>query len=258
MRFRRSKLTARQSQRLLEHFVAGTPARTAAELARVNRNTARLFYHRIREIIAGQLAQSNPLKGEIEVGEALLGDTRQDGRARAAADRLPVFALLKRGDKVYTAMVRDTRDETSAPVSSTRARPDSVVYTETPGARKVLDVSGLRHQRILRRARSATRRAHIDSIENFWSQAKRHLRRYNGIPRHHFHLFLKECEWRFNYGSPKQLLKIVKSWIRTHARNSLSMPGRRISRAHRKISGKKVAPRRRNRVASTVSHSSIT
>jgi transposase len=24
------------------------------------------------------------------------------------------------------------------------------------------------------------------------------LRKYNGIPKHHFPLFLKECEWRFN------------------------------------------------------------
>ncbi|MBK2345311.1 transposase, partial [Francisella tularensis subsp. novicida] len=40
---------------------------------------------------------------------------------------------------------------------------------------------------------------HINGIENFWNQAKRHLRKFNGIPREHFHLFLKECEWRFNH-----------------------------------------------------------
>lgn len=40
---------------------------------------------------------------------------------------------------------------------------------------------------------------HINGIENFWNQAKRHLSRYNGIPRRRFHLCIKECEWRFNY-----------------------------------------------------------
>ncbi|MCU4524194.1 IS1595 family transposase, partial [Acinetobacter ursingii] len=25
-----------------------------------------------------------------------------------------------------------------------------------------------------------------------------------GIPKDSFHLFIKECEFRFNYGSPKQ------------------------------------------------------
>ena len=28
---------------------------------------------------------------------------------------------------------------------------------------------------------------HINGIENFWNQAKRHMRRYNGIPKAHFH-----------------------------------------------------------------------
>jgi len=55
---------------------------------------------------------------------------------------------------------------------------------------------------------------HINGIENFWNQAKRHLRKYNGIPKHHFHLFLKECEWRFNYGSPAKLFSTLKTWIK--------------------------------------------
>jgi transposase len=32
------------------------------------------------------------------------------------------------------------------------------------------------------------------------------LRKYNGIPKKLFFLFLKECEFRFNYGSPKNQL----------------------------------------------------
>lgn len=34
----------------------------------------------------------------------------------------------------------------------------------------------------------------------------------NGIPRKNFHLFLKECEFRFNYGNPKQQLKTLLDW----------------------------------------------
>ena len=33
--------------------------------------------------------------------------------------------------------------------------------------------------------------SHINGIENFWNQAKRHLRRFNGVPKQSFHLFLK-------------------------------------------------------------------
>lgn len=42
----------------------------------------------------------------------------------------------------------------------------------------------------------------------------RHLRRFNGIPRQHFGLFLKECEWRFNCSDPKEKLRQLKQWIR--------------------------------------------
>jgi transposase-like protein len=34
---------------------------------------------------------------------------------------------------------------------------------------------------------------HINGIKNFWNQAKRHLRKFNGVPKEHFHLYLKEC-----------------------------------------------------------------
>jgi transposase-like protein len=44
---------------------------------------------------------------------------------------------------------------------------------------------------------------HINGIENFWNQAKRHLWKFNGVPRENFPLFLKEAEWRFNTPNPK-------------------------------------------------------
>ncbi len=61
MKLRRSRLSNEQTQRLLEHFVAGTPARTSAELVGVNRNTASYFYHRLREVIAHHLESVSPL-----------------------------------------------------------------------------------------------------------------------------------------------------------------------------------------------------
>ena len=40
----------------------------------------------------------------------------------------------------------------------------------------------------------------------------RHLRRYNGIPRKSFHLFLAECEWRFNHAPASNLLQTLCAW----------------------------------------------
>ena len=58
-------------------------------------------------------------------------------------------------------------------------------------------------------------------FENFWSQAKRHLRRYNGIPRQHVHLFLKKSEWRFNGGSPSDLLRSLKQWGKLRSQGNI-------------------------------------
>ena len=55
---------------------------------------------------------------------------------------------------------------------------------------------------------------HINGIENFWNQAKRHLRKFNGIPKEHFHLFLKECEWRFSHSNPKEQLMMLKQMVK--------------------------------------------
>jgi transposase len=61
----------------------------------------------------------------------------------------------------------------------------------------------------------ADKQNHINGIENFWNQAKRHMRRFNGIPAKHFPLFLKECEWRFNNPHPKTQLKQLKQWVKS-------------------------------------------
>ena len=215
MRLKHSKLSEKQTLRLCEHFVAGTPARTAAELVRVNKNTAALFYHRLREIVAARIEDESPVQGEIEVDESYFGGRRKGKRGRGAAGKVAVFGILKRGGRVYTKMIPNASRTTLMPIIKAKIKPDSIVYTDTFVTYDSLDVSGFRHHRINhRKAFAATGGNHINGIENFWNQTKRHLRRYNGIPKHHFHLFLKECEWRFNYGSPAQLLRTLKAWVK--------------------------------------------
>ena len=211
MRLRHSKLSEKQTLRLCEHFVAGTPARTAAELVGVNKNTAAFFYHRLREIVAARIEDESPVKGEIEVDESYFGGRRKGKRGRGAAGKVAVFGILKRGGRVYTKMIPNTSRSVLMPIIKAKVELDSVVFTDTYSTYDVLDVSGFHHHRINHRKSFAAKGGnHINGIENFWNQTKRHLRRYNGIPKQHFHLFLKECEWRFNYGSPADLLRTLQ------------------------------------------------
>ena len=98
------------------------------------------------------------------------------------------------------------------PVIDRKIAPDSIVYTDSYGSYNALDVSEFHHHRINHSTDFAKGKNHINGIENFWNQAKRVLRKYNGINKESFPLFLKECEFRFNYGTPKQQLKILRLW----------------------------------------------
>ena len=202
----------RHQQRLLEHFVAGTTARAAGLLVGVQANTAIRFYQRLRRLIASKLV-SYELSGEVEVDESYFGGVRKGRRGRGAAGKVPVFGLLKRGGKVFTALIPNVQGATLIPIIREKVTPDSIVYTDSYKVYDVLDVSEFRHRRVNHRKTFVSKRGHhINGIENFWNQAKRHLRRFNGIPKDNFYWFLKECEWRFNGGGHKALLNQLKSW----------------------------------------------
>jgi transposase len=199
----------------MEHFVAGTTARCAASLVGVNFKTACYYFQRLREIIAEQLeAESHEVfDGEIEVDESYFGGTRKGKRGRGASGKVPVFGLLKRGGRVYTKIIPDASSATLIPIIERKVIPDSIVYSDCWRAYNVLDVSEFKHYRINHSKLFADRHNHINGIENFWNQAKRHLRKFNGIPRQNFGLFLKECEWRFNNPKPQSQLKQLKQWV---------------------------------------------
>lgn len=116
---------------LLKFFVAGTPARTAADLTGVHRNSAIRFYHKLRCAIAfKQQKRAAQFCGEIEVDESYFGGVRKGKRGRGAAGKTIVFGLLKRGGKVYTVPVADVKRATLIPVIRQKIKPDSVVYTD--------------------------------------------------------------------------------------------------------------------------------
>jgi transposase len=213
---RKSRLSQAKQDRLIEHFVSGSTARTAAALVGVNRNTAAYYFQRLRQLICQAIEDETPFCGEIEVDESYFGGKRKGKRGRGAAGKVPVFGILKRGGRVYTKIVPDVKSTTLMPILEQKIVPDSIVFTDSLGSYNVLDVSDFHHVRINHSELFAEGRNHINGIENFWNQAKRHLRKFNGIPKEHFVLFLKECEWRFNTPDPKEQLSQLKRIVKEH------------------------------------------
>jgi len=213
---RKSRLSQYKQDRLIEHFVAGSTARTAAALVGVNRKTAAYYFLRLRKIILLELEREadEVFAGEIEVDESYFGGKRKGQRGRGAAGKIPVFGILKRGGKVYTRIIPNAASATLYPIIEGKVIPDSIVYTDSWRGYNVLDVSEFKHYRINHSKLFADGRNHINGIENFWNQAKRHMRKFNGVPKDNFVLFLKECEWRFNNSDPKRQLSQLKQWVR--------------------------------------------
>ncbi len=200
----------------MELFVAGATARCATELVGVNRKTSAYYFHRLRQIITYhlELESDEVVGGEIEVDESYFGGRRKGKRGRGSAGKVPVFGLLKRGGKVYTKIISDARSATLMPIIERKVIPDSIVYSDCWRGYNALDVSEFKHLRINHSKLFANAKNHINGIENFWNQAKRHMRRFNGVPVEHFPLFLKECEWQFNNPHPQNQLKQLKQWVK--------------------------------------------
>ena len=213
---RKSRLSQGIQHRLIEHFVSVSTARCAADLVGVNKSTAAYYFHRLRELIYHAVEDAMPFAGEIEVDESYFGGQRKGKRGRGAAGKVPVFGILKRGGQVYTKVIPDAKASTLMPIMQKKIVPDSIVYSDALPSYNVLDVSDFHHHRINHSRLLARGKNHINGIENFWNQAKRHMRKFNGVPKEHFPLFLKECEWRFNNPSPQVQLKQLKQWVEKH------------------------------------------
>jgi len=142
MTSRTTKLSAWKLRRLLELFVAEVTARRAAELVGVSKDTAALFYRKIRGVIARRLKQETPCAGEVEIDESYFGE-----RARiSAADKVAVLGILKRAGRVYTVIPSDLKAKTCMPIIRRRIVSKAVVYTDGFRSYNVLDVSEFKHK----------------------------------------------------------------------------------------------------------------
>lgn len=210
---RKCRLSKSIQKKLIEYFVVGATARSTAQVLNINKNTVSFFFHRIRLLIYNNYHEEFDFSGEIELDESYFGGVRKGKRGRGAAGKIPVFGILKRGGKVYTVPIENAKSETLLPIIKSKVQPDSIVYTDHWKGYDVLDVSEFTHKRINHSKEFVKEKTHINGVENFWNQAKRNMRKFNGIPKEHFYLFLKECEWRFNVKKISVMKSQILQWI---------------------------------------------
>ena len=210
-----SKITEPKFRQLLRLFALDLTASDTEKLTGVSIRSVNNLYLKLRRRLADECGRQAPLYGIVELDESYFGAKRIRGkRGRGAGGKTIVFGILKRGDKVYTEIVPDASKATLQKVIRGRVGIESVINTDGwRGYQGLVDMGFAKHFRVHHGDNEFVRGTrHINGIENFWNQAKRVLRKYNGIDRKSFPLFLKECEFRFNFGTPSQQLKILRDW----------------------------------------------
>ena len=130
-----SKLSPRQSGELLKLFVSGSTARAAGEVVGVYRNTAALFFTKIRRLIAEYPEQkmSEAFEGAVENDESYFGGKRKGIRGRGAAGKIAVFGILKLGGSVYAQMIANCGQSELVPIIRRKVSPASVVFSDSWG-----------------------------------------------------------------------------------------------------------------------------
>lgn len=195
-------ISERKTREVIRYFSLDIEAKKVAELTGVSRPTINRIYKAIRERIAELCEKESPFEnGEVELDESYFGARRVRGkRGRGAAGKTPVFGMLKRGEKVYTQIVRHCSIKELLPIIQGRADTNAVMYSDGYKAYDGLVNYGYkRHYRVKHEDNEfAIGRNHINGIENFWGLCKVRLAKFRGVHRHTFYLHIKECEFRYN------------------------------------------------------------
>ena len=195
-------------------FVLGVPSYRCRRYLSVALKTAQRTYTTFRQAIYDRtMAQVHDmmLAGEIEMDESMYGGHRKGKRGWGATGKHIVLGLYQRNGQVMTFPVPDRKTDTLIPLVFQHTRAGSLYYSDDWHAYTWLSIKGdhvvVKKDRGMPKAKG---RNHINGIEGFWSFSKRWLYQFRGIPRHHFHLYLKETEFRFNNRDEDLFLLISK------------------------------------------------
>ena len=181
----------------MRYVAADLTALQAAALSGLNRNTVNRLYRGVRERMLLACEAQRRLFGVVEVDESFFGARRVKGRrGRGAYGKTVVFGIFERQGHVYTEIVPDCSKPTLQGIIRGRVDPRTVINSDGwRGYHGLVDL-GYGHFRVDHaRDEFTTGTVHINGIEGFWGLAQVRLTQFKGLPKHTFHLHLKETEW---------------------------------------------------------------
>jgi len=217
---KRSRISNKKFREIVKYFSLDVEANKIAVLTNISRNSINKIIKYIRTKIVEYSEKESPfISGEIEIDESYFGARRVRGvRGRGAQGKTIVFGLIKRGDKVYTQVVKNCSASELIPIIKSKVDCSSVIYTDSFKTYDGLVNFGYRkHYRVKHGNNefATAKHNHINGIENFWGVAKTRLSKFRGIHKNTFYLHLKECEFRFNHRN-QNLYKLLLTLLKTY------------------------------------------
>lgn len=240
-------LKPRVIRAMLKQFALGSTATFTAGDLGISRHTVNEWFNHWREAILEHSRLAPRFSGVVEIDQTQLTG-RGSKRAKARQKQLdnsyapndtewqkilrkrreqrakelikqgkhpwqPVKALglLSRSGQVYTHIIENEKSDTLLPIVYMVVEEGSTIYTDSWRSYGRLKEDKYKHE-VIDHSRSFTnaKGVHINHIESFWSFAKRHLNRFNGLNKRRAVLMLKECEFRWNTGGAESWKVLMK------------------------------------------------
>jgi len=186
-----SKLSQRQTNSLVAHFVLGRSALQASERASVNRNTAREFYNNVRIKIENEWAEKrrSPCKIKATARQARINDT---SNLRA------IYGIYLTEGELHLVHCDATCNGQSL-FQKYLPLLDGYISLHKQFRNQTISPEDLHFSLFTKCAANASEDLLI--LTEFFPFIKSELLRYKGVKASKIGLFLTECVWRYHHQS---------------------------------------------------------
>lgn len=182
----------------------GVPAKELQRQLGVTYKCAWRIGHEIRKYM-GKVDGDEPLGGEVEVDETMIGGKRKGKRGRGAAGKTTVFGMLERNGNIMTKIVPNVKRSSLHPLMVENLDKDTTVISDEHSAYLSC---GFKHETVNHYKKEYVRgNIHTNSIEGFWSQIKRSIKgTHIHVSKKHMQKYLVEFEYRHNMRKTPSLM----------------------------------------------------
>lgn len=215
----RCKLSRDKQEKLIGFFLSGCTARDAAARTRVNRNTATLFFRKLRRIIATR--KRRHIGGVVEVDETYLsggeGGRKKARKGRSLEGKIALVGVVERGTrKLHIEEVKSTNAETLESFCTRNIESGSTVHTDSFRSYNHIKSYGFRHKKVnhFLTFKNWRTKACTNLIESVWAFTKRFLFKYCGGWRNNLNLWIAQIEFLFENKNPLDQEAELKQMLR--------------------------------------------